>query len=82
MVEIKPVKEVPKKVVRSRSSRYVEIVKQFLESKQPSVEVVLGEGDPKPNTVYQQLVKAIKKEGITGVQVVRRGEQIFLVRGE
>ena len=79
-IGLKPVKEIPKKEIKGRRSAYEELVQKFLQSGQPQMEVVWDGDKPKPQTVYQQLLKICKK--VDGVKVVMRNGRIFLVKVE
>jgi hypothetical protein len=63
---------------RQRASIYKEIVTEFLASGEKSV-LVAGT-ERKPITLLQGLRKAIEVDGRTGVKVVQRGHEVFLVK--
>jgi hypothetical protein len=70
---------VPKPVPsRQRTSFYKQIIEDFAESKEKSA-LVDGTGR-KPVTLVQGLRKVLEGEEITGVKVVQRGNETFLVR--
>lgn len=81
MARTKDFKLVPKPVPpRRRSSFYKRIVEEFLESKEESA--LVEATDRKPVTLVQGLRKVLDAEGIEGVGVVQRGEEVYLVRAE
>jgi len=71
---------IPRSVpARRRSSFYKEIVNEFLASKEKSA--VVSGTDRKPVTLVQGLRKVLETEGVEKVQVVQRGNDIYLTRG-
>jgi hypothetical protein len=70
---------VPKPVpARRRAGFYTEIVAEFLKSGERSV-LVAGT-DRKPGTLMQGLRKALAAEGVKGVKVLQRSQEIFLAK--
>lgn len=68
---------VPRHVpLRQRSSFYKEIVTEFLKTSEQSV-VVAGT-DRKPATLVQGLRKVIQSEGVKGVKVLQRSQDVYL----
>lgn len=61
-----------------RNSENLKDVREFIESGWDSAEVELN--GRKVRNVYISLRHAIKRNGIEGVIVVRRGERVFLKR--
>lgn len=78
-MELKAVKELPKKATAGRPSKYEKLIEDFLKSGKDLMEVTLGPNDPKPNTVIQRL-NAAKKKMNAKVRVRKRGDRIFLER--
>jgi methylmalonyl-CoA mutase cobalamin-binding subunit len=62
--------------VRQRSSFYKEIVTEFLASGQKSV--VVSGTDRKPATLVQGLRKVIQADGVKGVKVLQRSQDVYL----
>jgi len=79
-MKVVDVDEVPTTMPRQRAGKYKQVIDEFVESGKPWVEIVLEEGDAKPQHVYSALRTAIKKAGNIGVRVVKRGERIFLIK--
>jgi len=80
MAQLKAVDELPKieRQIGSRSSKYLNIIQEFLESDTRTAIVDLSDEKVKPQTAYQSLSRAAKKLG--GVKVVKRGGDIYLVK--
>ena len=70
---------VPRHVpLRQRSSFYKEIVTEFLKGGEKSVSV---QGtDRKAATLVQGLRKVIQSEGVKGVKVVQRSQEVYLAK--
>ena len=64
--------------VRQRSSFYKLIVTEFLDSGVSSV--LISGTDRKAVTLVQGLRKVIEAEGIKGVKVVQRSQEVFLAK--
>ena len=63
---------------RQRSSLYKQIISEFLDTGEKSV-AVRGT-DRKPVTLVQGLRKALEADGIKGVKVVQRSQEIYLTK--
>ena len=63
---------------RQRSSFYKMIITEFLESGERSV--LINGTDRKPVTLVQGLRKVIETDGIRGVKVVQRSQEVFLAK--
>ena len=71
---------VPKHVpLRQRSSFYKEIVTEFLSSGEQSV--TIAGTDRKAATLVQGLRKVIQSEGVKGVKVLQRAQEVYLLKG-
>jgi len=71
---------VPRHVpLRQRSSFYKEIVSEFISSGERSV--VVSGTDRKAPTLVQGLRKVIQSEGIKGVKVLQRAQEVYLAKG-
>ena len=63
---------------RQRSSFYKLIINEFLASRERSV--LIDGTDRKPVTLVQGLRKVIEAEGVKGVRVIQRSQEVFLAR--
>jgi hypothetical protein len=80
MVKGKGFELVPKHVpLRQRSSFYKEIITEFLNSGEKSVTV--AGTDRKAATLVQGLRKVIQSEGVKGVKVLQRAQDVYLAKG-
>jgi hypothetical protein len=71
---------VPRHVpLRQRSSFYKEIITEFLNSGEQSVTV--SGTDRKPATLVQGLRKVLQSEGVKGVKVLQRSQEVYLAKG-
>ena len=71
---------VPARVpARQRSSFYKEIVTEFLSGREQSVAV--AGTDRKAATLVQGLRKVVQSEGIKGVKVLQRSQEVYLAKG-
>jgi len=77
MVKGKGFELIPRSVPpRQRSSFYKQIITEFLNGSQRSV--MVGGTDRKPVTLVQGLRKVLETDGVAGVRVVQRGQEVFL----
>jgi hypothetical protein len=65
--------------LRQRSSFYKEIITEFLSSGEQSV--TIAGTDRKAATLVQGLRKVIQSEGVKGVRVLQRSQDVYLAKG-
>ena len=69
---------VPARVGGGRPAIYLQMVTDFADMKEASVEIEYAR---KPDTIYNGLANAVRKHPeFKGVSVTRRGEKVFLTR--
>ncbi|MCX8032459.1 MAG: hypothetical protein N3B14_03555 [Thermoleophilia bacterium] len=78
MAKTKAFELIPRPVPpQTRSSLYKQIVEEFINGGHESV---LVQTDRKASTLVQGLRKVLKAETRSGIKVVQRGQEVYLVR--
>jgi len=78
MIKTKAFELIPRPVPpQTRSSLYKQIVEEFVKSEHQSV---LVQTDRRASTLVQGLRKVLKAEASSGIKVVQRGQEVYLVK--